>query len=98
MTINQTRSHSGVHFEALAGSLRRGLSFAGRLILAAFIIIAAGILAVATAVAGLVLAVIALVIGLLGRRRLARAGRQQAEPGAGVTLDARRTARGWTVE
>lgn len=98
MTIQQKRYASNAFFEAFAGHLRRGLLLAGRLILGAFIIMAAGVLAVATAVAGLVITAIAVVIGLLGRRHLARERRPQSGSGSGVTLDAHRTPRGWTVE
>ena len=98
MTLNQTRLDGPAPMDALLASLRRGFSLAGRLVLGAFIILAAGILAVATAVAGLVIASVALVIGLLGRMQVRRAARRETGAGPQMTLEARRTPRGWTVE
>ncbi len=100
MTLNQTGNANALRLDSLIASLRHGLVIAGRVALGAFIIMAAGILAVATAVAGLAIAAVALVMGLMGRayfsRRASTRARRQA--GASMTLEAHRTARGWTVE
>lgn len=98
MTLNQTHRANAAPLDVLIASLRRGLGVAGRIALGAFIILAAGILAVATAVAGLAIAAVALVIGLMGRIHLAGRSHRRGRAGTSMTLDARRTSRGWTVE
>lgn len=101
MTANQTRAMGGPNFEGLMTSLRNGLVFVAKLGVAGLLIIAAGILAVATAIVGLVIAGIALLLRFIGRRQgpviLTPRGGESADKN-GVTLEARRTHHGWTVE
>ncbi|CAI8316247.1 MAG: hypothetical protein ACPH4G_03855 [Henriciella sp.] len=71
--------------------------FLGRALVAFSIIIAAGLLTVAAAVSAITLACMAIIIRLLSRPSSANAEAQAADDD-GVTLDARKTPRGWTVE
>ncbi|GAB5459548.1 MAG: hypothetical protein Hens3KO_25780 [Henriciella sp.] len=95
MTATQTAPF-GFPNSALA-FLRRIAGFAAKTLLALAIIFAAGIIAIATAAAGIALATLALMMSLFGARR--ERGPVGAETEAnGLTLEARRTAHGWTVE
>ncbi len=100
MTIEQTHMTAGAGWaDGIQSSLGGVLSFFGKVILAAAIIVSAGVLAVMTAIAGLMIAGLALLMGLAGRRRRPNMPRSDANGfEAGRTLEARRTARGWTVE
>jgi hypothetical protein len=77
-------------------SLRAGLGFAAQVLIGAMLIFVASFVAMMTALAGLVLAGAALVL------RYAAVRQPQPVPvrvkDAPVTLQARRTPRGWTVE
>lgn len=68
-------------------------------VLAMAIIFMAGLIAVATAAAGIALAAFALILRLSGSQNRAPQPRyeEHAENGA-VTLEAKKTPRGWTVE
>ncbi len=61
------------------------------------IVLMAGIIAVATAAAGIALAVAAVLLGLFAQRRTEPVVPDQNPPDS-MTLDARKTPRGWTVE
>jgi len=78
-------------------TLRRIGEWSRRLLIAMAVILAAGILAVATAMFGLVLAAIAILMRFAGRGVDLDSRRQGQQTGS-LTLDARRTPRGWTVE
>lgn len=95
MTANHTHA-GGDTLAAVSEAARRFMSASGKVFLAVMIVLSAGLLAVATAIAGLFLAAAAIVVRLTGSR-----GSRSASPrseGGTVTLEARRTARGWTVE
>lgn len=63
------------------------------------LIFLAGMLAVATAIAGITLALVALLIRFFGTSDDTRVQtRAEAGPDGTVTLNARKTPRGWTVE
>lgn len=101
MTANQTRTLGPSGFDGLFASLRNGLVFIAKLGVAGLLIVAAGILAVATAVVGLVIAGIALLLRFIGRRQApvsVRTRPQENTDATGMTLEARRTHHGWTVE
>ena len=84
-------------------ALREGARWFLRGVLALAIIVMAGMFAVVTAAVGLIIAAVAILLRLTtgGARGGAKPG---PRPGSakteadGITLDAHRTARGWTVE
>ncbi len=96
MTANQTHAGDDIA-AALANGMRAFFAGSGKVFLAIMIVLAAGLLAVATAIAGLFLATAAIVIRLTGARRHRRAS-TSPQSGETVTLEAHRTAHGWTVE
>jgi hypothetical protein len=80
----------------LITSLRDGASFIAKLLIGAMLIFVASLVAMMTAFAGLMLAGAALVLRYVAVRRPAPIPvRVNDQP---VTLQARRTPRGWTVE
>lgn len=81
----------------LVAVLRATASWSAKAMLAMAIILAAGIIAVATATVGLALALVALVMRMVGSHH-DRAGLQPHAEGSEITLEARKTPRGWTVE
>jgi len=68
--------------------------------LAVAIVIMAGILAIATAAAGLALATVALMMRVSGSRgeQAGASHYDENSEGGAVTLEARKTPHGWTVE
>lgn len=103
-----TAARSTLSFDAIlariGNGLREGARWALRGILALAIIVMAGMFAVMTAIVGLVIATVAILLRLTtgGRRETiftsrTTTTRTEAESD-GITLDAHRTARGWTVE
>ena len=100
MTAEQTHSPrpqlGGSHESAFRLIMTAG-EWIRRLLIAFAVIVAAGLLAVVTAVFGLVLAAIAVLMRFTGRAPDMAARRQKTQPGT-VTLDARPSPRGWTVE
>ena len=95
MTATQTASFGFP--QNLTALLRRALGWLGKAVLALAIVFAAGIIAVATATAGIALACIAVLMRVFGGRREPTTFREHAD-GPGITLEARKTPRGWTVE
>ena len=94
--MTQTAQHnSGFDF---ANALRGSLSLLVQVVIGLMLVLTAGIVAVMTAIAGVLLGAAALVMRFAAgghpRSRTARDDRH-SEP---VTLEARRTPRGWTVE
>lgn len=77
----------------LFAALRAGMALAARLLAGLMLILFAGLVAVITAIAGLTLAAAAIAMRFSAARRP-----QAPAPAEGITLDARRTPRGWTVE
>ncbi|MEM7768588.1 MAG: hypothetical protein AAF253_14065 [Pseudomonadota bacterium] len=85
-------------FAAAAGDgFRKAGEWVRRLLIAMAVILAAGILAVVTAMFGLVLAAIAILMRFAGRG-VDFDVRGRNRPSETLTLEARRTPRGWTVE
>jgi len=76
--------------------LRRAGLFVTKGVVAVMIIIMAGIIAVATAAAGVALAVAAVLMGFFGQR--GNSTMHEHSDNGTVTLEARKTPRGWTVE
>jgi len=90
-TLPPSPSNSG-----LLASLRAALGVAAQLLIGAFVVIVASAIAMMTAFAGLILAAAALLLRYAAVRQPARIPvRVKDQP---VTLQARRTPRGWTVE
>lgn len=82
------------------GSVKRALALIAAFIVGALVLFAAGIVAVATAIVGVVIAFIAMLLrfgAYNGRQARQPAHAQKSEPGE-IVLEARRTARGWTVD
>ena len=87
---------------AFLGDFGRGAgSILRKVLIAVVMIMGAGLIAVLTALLGLILAVIALVMRFAGRPSdfgISVGPRQNRDTGGTITLDARQTPRGWTVE
>lgn len=98
MTANETRPAGSDLLEAIAVRLREGLVLVAKVAIAGLLIIAAGVLAVATAIAGLVIAGIAILLRFIGRQAGHPSTRRRAGTAGTITLEARRTGHGWTVE
>ena len=95
MTATQTAPFGFPH--NLLVFLRRLGGLAAKAVLAVAIIFAAGIIAVATAAAGLALALVALMMRIfVGARNETSTPESNHEQG--LTLEARKTPHGWTVE
>ena len=83
----------------LLALLRRVGNLFAKGILAVAIIFMAGLIAVATAAAGIALAAFALILRLSGSKGDAPQTRYQENADNGtITLEAKKTPRGWTVE
>lgn len=95
MTSTPTAPFGAQH--AIYGFLRRGFNLAGKAFLAMALILAAGFIAVATAAAGLALALVALLMRIFVGPRADVTVQENAD-GPVMTLEARKTPRGWTVE
>ncbi|MEO0883875.1 MAG: hypothetical protein AAFY34_14260 [Pseudomonadota bacterium] len=100
MTANGTAGPAPILFANLIAFLQRGWRLMGRLMLGGLFIIGAGIVALATAVLGLLIAFAAIILRFTraGEATFRRRRRSQSTGETGFTLEARRTARGWTVE
>lgn len=81
---------------SLLASLRAGFGFLVQLLIGAVLIFVASLVAMMTAFAGLMIAAAALMLRFVAVRQPARVPVRVNE--APVTLQARRTPRGWTVE
>jgi len=91
-----THNASGLFPFNLAGAARGGIALFLQVMIGMLLVAAAGMFAVMTAIAGLMLAGAALVMRFAGRRPMPAArSPSEEEP---LTLNARRTPRGWTVE
>ncbi|MEL7129797.1 MAG: hypothetical protein AAGK23_09635 [Pseudomonadota bacterium] len=102
MTANGTAGQSPVFFSNLIDAIRQGGRLMARLLLGGVLVLAAGIVALATTVLGLLIAMAALIFrftqnrpSMGSRSGSADTARTQSQP---ITLEARQTARGWTVE
>ena len=92
--MTQTAQHPG-GFD-FASALRGSLALLVQLVIGMMLVLTAGIVAVMTAIAGVLLGAAALVMRFAGGRRTRRQAQEDGE--APLTLEARRTPRGWTVE
>jgi predicted lipid-binding transport protein (Tim44 family) len=92
--MTRTAPHpSGFDF---ASALRGSLALLVQVVIGMMLVLTAGIVAVMTAMAGVLLGVAALVMRFAGGRRSRRTA--EAADKDTITLEARRTPRGWTVE
>lgn len=100
MTANGTAGPAPIMFANLAAFLQRSWRFMGRLMIGGLIIVGAGIVALATAILGLLIAFAAVIIRFTSRGEpvFRRSNRTSSAQENDFTLEARRTARGWTVE
>ncbi|MEZ5998796.1 MAG: hypothetical protein R3B98_08900 [Hyphomonas sp.] len=92
--MTQTAPHP--HGFPFANAFRGGLALIIQVMIGMMLVLTAGIVAVMTAIAGVMLAAAALVMRFAGGRRI-RPMHHTAGDEA-LTLEARRTPRGWTVE
>ncbi len=96
MTNTATRPNWALALEMMGRFWRQVLDVCARALLGAGIVLAAGVVAVAAAVVALIIAVGAVLLRFVGQSR--RHSSQDNPDFDGVTLEARRTPRGWTVE
>ncbi|MFN4184967.1 MAG: hypothetical protein ACK4M6_09295 [Hyphomonas sp.] len=92
--------HTRASYDPVAGllsALRTGVALMAQLLAGLMLILVAGLVAVVTAIAGLTLAAVAIAMRLSASRQ-SRAARRHAAPEGTITLEARPTPRGWTVE
>ena len=87
----------------LFGSIKRVIALVAAFAVGALVLMAAGIVAIATAVVGLIIAFVAMLLragAYKGGRRgsAGRTSQTDATPGGAAVLNAKRTARGWTVD
>ena len=81
------------------GSVKRVIALIAAFVIGALVLMAAGVLAIATAIVGVIIAFVAMLLRFGAYRRpRGRDPRESTAEGDGVVLDARRTARGWTVD
>lgn len=89
-------SRAAHSLSGVLASLRASLGFATQVLAGAVLVFFASLIAMMTALAGLMLAAAALLLRYVAQRRpLKTSARVEDAP---VTLNARRTPRGWTVE
>lgn len=81
-------------------SIKRTFAVFATLCVAALVIMAAGVVAIATAIIGLIIAFAAMLLraGAYRRPNIKTAAPRDASAMTGNVLEARRTARGWTVD
>lgn len=91
-----TQNASGLFPFNFAGAARGGIALFIQVMIGMLLLAAAGMFAVMTAFAGLILAGAALVMRFAGARR--KPTLRPQPDGEPLTLDARRTPHGWTVE
>ncbi len=87
------------------GSVKRVIALVAALGVGALVLFAAGVVAIATAIVGVIIAFVAMLLrfGAYGGRNRRAASKDNAEhyhseTGNPTVIDARRTARGWTVD
>lgn len=94
----QTLSTDLILARILSG-FREAVRFTLKAVLALAIVFMAGVIAVITAAIGLIVAAVAVLLKIAAPSRRSGEARSKAETDAsGITLEAHRTARGWTVE
>lgn len=101
MTAQGTGPAANLRLAAFADAVRGAFGVGLKMLLGVILVLAAGLLAVLTAIAGLLIAGLALLMRAFGGEAqivTVRTRPGEAEAGDTITLEARRTARGWTVE
>lgn len=100
MTSARTPISADLFLSRIAYALKEAARWTLKGLLAIAIVFMAGVIAVITAAAGLFIAAVAVLLklttGKAAPRRAQYAGGETDE--SGITLEAHRTARGWTVE
>lgn len=96
MTKTAAPSDPAAMLAALGASARQLFGLIARVMTGLLLLAVASVVALMTAVAGLMLAAAALVMRFASERRMQPA--PAATDSESVTLEARRTPRGWTVE
>lgn len=91
----QTRAPSDPVASLLA-ALRMGVALTVQVLAGLMLVLVAGLVALVTAIAGITLAAAAIAMRLTASRQ--RRPSQTTPVAEGITLEARRTPRGWTVE
>ena len=81
---------------SLLSALRGAIALSVQLLAGVMLILVAGLVALVTAIAGLTLAGVAIAMRMSASGKAPM--RQRARAPEGITLEARRTPRGWTVE
>lgn len=84
-------------FDSLLSALRGAVALSVQLLAGLMLILVAGLVALVTAIAGITLAAAAIAMRLAASRK-ARAPENASMAEGTITLEARRTPRGWTVE
>ncbi len=101
MTAQGTGLAATLRIAAFADAVRSAFGLGLKMLLGVTLVLAAGLLAVLTAIAGLLIAGLAILMRAFGGEAqivTVRTRPAGAEPADTITLEARRTARGWTVE
>ncbi|WP_300375762.1 hypothetical protein [Henriciella sp.] len=98
-----TAARSSLSFDNILSRLANGTREVARWglrgVIALAVIVMAGMIAVVTAAIGLIIAAVAILLRLTGARNATATRHQRAKTESdGITLDAHRTASGWTVE
>ena len=96
MPVEQLESSRFNPFAALFGMIKGVFQKIVTIILAAVLVVTAGVVALGAAAIGLMMGVIAVLLRLSNRKRPTPV--RQSEDPPQVTLDARPTRSGWTVE
>ena len=104
MTANGTAGGSMSPMTSLLAVLYKAGRLVRRILLGGLFVVAAGIVAIATAILGILVAIAALMLRIKVQRQGQSAGASassrsdHASEPASVTLEARQTGEGWTVE
>lgn len=104
MTANGTAGGSMNPMESVLALLYKAGRLIRQVMLGGLFVVAAGVVAVATAFLGVLVTIAALVFRFSGRRPMSPKGaagnarKNQDAQSAPVTLEARQTGEGWTVE
>ncbi|MAP94806.1 MAG: hypothetical protein CMK07_07640 [Ponticaulis sp.] len=82
------------------GSIKRAIALIAAFGVGALVLMAAGVLAIATAIVGVIIAFVAMLLRFGAFKRSVRASASSSDAAGGNpgVLEARRTARGWTVD
>lgn len=93
----QTRAPSDP-VSSLFNALRMMVALGAQLLAGLMLILVAGLVALVTAIAGITLATAAIAMRLAASRKARSPESAAPMPEGAITLEARRTPRGWTVE